>query len=268
MAAFNSLRAALVLAMLTALAVAQPPPPPAPVLLGGAGDFVVLAKAGIPTVPASVDTGDIGVSPLSSAYCMADRMTCFDGSLEVDSANTISTTPVNTDQWGYIYASDTSPTPSVMTSAITDVEKAYNDAAARPLSDGANIDIKAGLISGETFTEGVYNWGSDINFASDIYLKGSSSSFFIFQTTGNVVVGSNTKVILQDEGTGNGKPKASNIVWQVAGSVDAGTSSHLEGVWLVKTHATLQTLSSLIGRILAQGIYSLDKVTITATITA
>jgi hypothetical protein len=60
----------------------------------------------------------------------------------------------------------------------------------------------------------VYNWGSDINFASDIYLKGSMDSFFIFQTTGNVVAGAGAKVILQDDGSGS-TPLAKNIVWQV-----------------------------------------------------
>ncbi|MCR4303609.1 MAG: ice-binding family protein, partial [Gallionella sp.] len=38
---------------------------PAPVVLGTAGNFAILAKSGISTVPASAVTGDIGVSPIS-----------------------------------------------------------------------------------------------------------------------------------------------------------------------------------------------------------
>jgi len=34
--------------------------------LGTAGNFAILAKAGISTVPASAITGDIGVSPIAS----------------------------------------------------------------------------------------------------------------------------------------------------------------------------------------------------------
>src|ERR1017187_9358370 len=38
----------------------------APVNLGTAGNFVILAKSGISTVPTSAITGDIGVSPIDS----------------------------------------------------------------------------------------------------------------------------------------------------------------------------------------------------------
>ena len=37
----------------------------APVNLGDAGNFVILAKSGISTVPQSVVTGNIGVSPIA-----------------------------------------------------------------------------------------------------------------------------------------------------------------------------------------------------------
>ena len=117
----------------------------------------------------------------------------------------------------------------MITTTISDMETACNDADVRPLSDGANIDIRAGLISGSTFTGSVYNWGCDINFASDIYLRGSSGSLFIFQTTGNVVVGSSAKVTHSPgRRHGNGKSKASSIDWPGARFVDAGTTSHLE----------------------------------------
>jgi hypothetical protein len=58
-------------------------------------------------------------------------------------------------------------------------------------------------------------------------------------------------------------PNPANIVWQVAGYVDAGTSSHLEGVFLVKTRAAFKTGASLNGRILAQTACTLDAATIT-----
>jgi hypothetical protein len=52
--------------------------------LRSAGAFVILAKAGISTVPSSVITGDIGVSPIA-----ATAMTGF--SLIADASNTFST---------------------------------------------------------------------------------------------------------------------------------------------------------------------------------
>ena len=248
MAVFKCILSALVLA--TAAATD-------PVRLGLAGEFTILTKAGISTVPASAITGNIGVSPVAASY-----MTGFD--LIADKSNTFSTSTQVAG--GRAHAADyTSPTPSMMTSAVLDMQTAYNDAKSRPLSDGANIDIKAGLISGETFTAGVYNWGSDINIASDIYLKGDEDSKFIFQSTGNVVVGSGAKVILVADEPGGSAPSPANIVWQVAGYVDAGSGSHLEGVFLVKTRAMFKTGSSLNGRILAQTACTLDQATITGT---
>jgi len=199
MTASKTLLAALVLATLTALAVAQS------LDLGSADKFAILTKTGISTVPASVILGDIGVSPIA-----ATAMTGF--SLIMNPSGTFSTSAQVT---GKCYAADyASPTPSKMTTAIGDMETAYTDAAGRAISDNANLNVKAGLIAGETFTAGVYNWGSDVNFASDIYLKGNIDSIFLFQTTGNVVAGAGAKVILQDDGSGS-TPLASNIVWQV-----------------------------------------------------
>ena len=83
MVAFNPLPAALVLVTLTVLAVAQPPIQ-VYVSLGSATDFVILTKAGISTVPKSVITGDIGVSPIA-----ATAMTGF--SLIADASNMFST---------------------------------------------------------------------------------------------------------------------------------------------------------------------------------
>ena len=236
-----------------------PAPPPAapvapPVPLGTAGDFVILTKSGISTVPASDITGDIGVSPITGA-----AMTGF--SLVAHSSNTYSTSSQIT---GKAYAADyAAPTPSKMTTAISDMETAYTDAAGRSVSSESNLNIKSGLISGTTFTAGVYKWDSDVMFDTDIYIKGSSSDHFIFQITGNFIAGSGAKIVLVDDGTGGGKPTASNMVWQLAGYVDAGTTSHLEGIVLGKTYTALKTGSSLNGRILAQTASTLDKATIT-----
>jgi hypothetical protein len=224
-----------------------------PVRLGLSRDFAILAKTGISTVPSSVITGHVGVSPIA-----ATALTGF--SLVVDSSNTYSTSPQVT---GRAYAADyDSPTSSMLTSAILDMQAAYNDAASRPITHTTNLDIKAGLISGSTFEPGVFKWGSDINFASDIYLRGNKDSRYIFQSTGNVIVGAGAKVILVPDGSGSA-PRPANIVWQVAGYLDAGTSSHLEGVFLTKTQAVFKTGSSLNGRVLTQTACTLDSATIT-----
>ncbi|KAJ1622785.1 hypothetical protein T492DRAFT_913128 [Pavlovales sp. CCMP2436] len=224
-----------------------------PVDLGTAGDFVILTKSGISTVPASVIVGDIGVSPITF-----EAMTGF--SMIADSSNTFSTSAQLT---GKAFGADqTSPTPSKLTIAIGDMETAYTDAASRPTSSGANLNVLAGLITGTTFTPGVYTWGSDVAFSSDIYLSGSADDIFIFQTSGNVVVGAGAKVLLIPDGSGGGTPTAATIVWQVAGYLKVDAGAHLEGIFLIKTHAAFEAKSSLNGRILAQTAATLISTTI------
>jgi hypothetical protein len=221
--------------------------------LGSASKFVVLAKSGISTVPPSTVKGNIGVSPISAA-----AMTGF--SLSADPSNVFSTSDQVTGRaYGANYAS---PTPSDMTTAVLDMETAYTDAAGRSVSSAENLNVKSGLISGVTFKPGVYHWGSDVMFGSDIYIKGSSEDVFIFQATGNIVAGSGARIVLVESGGGGGKPKASNIFWQVAGDVDAGTTAHLEGNFLIKTHAIFKTGSSLHGRVMSQTACTLDSATI------
>jgi hypothetical protein len=68
-----------------------------------------------------------------------------------------------------------------MTSAISAMETAYTDAASRSASDASNVNLGAGLIGGLTLTPGTYKWSVDINFATDIYLKGGPCDVFILE---------------------------------------------------------------------------------------
>jgi hypothetical protein len=56
---------------------------------------------------------------------------------------------------------------------------------------------------------------------------------------------------------------ASNIVWQVAGSVTVSAGAHIEGIILTKTLAAFLAGSSLNGRVLAQTAVTLISTTIT-----
>jgi len=224
----------------------------APVLLGRAGEFTILSKAGISTVPSSVITGDIGVSPID-----ATGLTGFDLTAGVGTVDSTSTQVV-----GLCFAADyTSPTPSMLTTAISNMETAYTDAAGRTPTNASFTNVGAGQVTGMTFTAGVYEWGGDVHFTGTgdgITISGSASDVFIFKTSNDIIVGNGAHVILA------GGALSSNIFWQVAGFVDAGTTSHLEGIFLVKTRAMFKTGSSLNGRIFAQTAVTLDTATITA----
>mmetsp|Transcript_24593 Transcript_24593/g.61105 ORF Transcript_24593/g.61105 Transcript_24593/m.61105 type:complete len:303 (-) Transcript_24593:277-1185(-) len=228
-----------------------------PVFLGTAADFAILTKTGISTVPSSSITGNIGCSPIAGT-----ALTGFSLVSNTATAGQFSTTPQVS---GVAYAANFAvPTPSKLTTAISDLETAYTDAAGRTVSSGANLNVGAGSVAGETFTAGVYTWGSNVNFNSKIYINGSKSDIFIFQMSGNLVVAAGAEITLIDAGDGTGGPIPANIVWQVAGHISVGAGAHLEGILLVKTHAAFFTGSSLNGRILSQTAVTLDQAVIVA----
>ena len=142
------------------------------VLLGTADDFVILGESAISTSTSSIITGDIGLSPAAATY-----ITGF--SLIIDSTNTFAT---STQIVGNVYASDyTSPTPSMLTTAVADMQIAYVDAAGR----AANYnELYSGDLSGKTLTTGVYKWGNSVLINTDLTLNGSATDIFIFQIAG------------------------------------------------------------------------------------
>jgi hypothetical protein len=217
---------------------------PAPVFLGTAGNYVLLAKSAISTVPASVITGDIGLSPAAESYMTGFSQTKATG---------YSTSPQVT---GFMYAADmTPPTPSNMTTAVSDMETAYNDAAGR--SDSVISNLNGGTLNGQTLAPGLYKWGSTLNITGNITIAGTANDVWIFQITNNLTVSSSVEIIL------SGGAKAKNIFWQVAEIASLGTGARFEGIILSKTEVRMLTGASLNGRALAQTQISLDQATVT-----
>ena len=215
--------------------------------LGTAGNYVILAKAGISTVPFSLITGDIAVSPIASTAMTGFSETSTDG------------TAATSDQvTGFLYGADyISPTPGVLTTVIADMETAYTDAASRPNSDAARINLKGGLLGGDTMTPGVYTFSSAVSIVDDIFFCGGENDVFIIQTAQTFYVASDKKVILACGA------KAENIFWQVAEAVTVGTGAHMEGNILGFTSVSFNTGSSLNGGIYAQTAVTLQVATIT-----
>lgn len=220
---------------------------PAPVNLGAAAPFAVLAKTGISNVPTSAITGYLGTSPIDST-----AITGF--SLIADSTNTFSTSSQVT---GKIYAANYAPpTPSNLTTAVSNMETAYTDAGGRSLPDFT--ELYAGDLSGQTLVPGLYKWSTGVLITTDVALAGSSTDVWIFQIAGNLTMGSGAQVLL------SGGAQANNIFWQVGGGtgVEIGTTAHIEGNILAAKAIHLRTGASLNGRALAQTAVTLDKNTI------
>jgi hypothetical protein len=219
---------------------------PAVVGLGKAGNFAILAKTAISSVPTSTVTGDIGLGPAAASY-----ITGF--SLVADSTNVFSTSPQIV---GKAYAADYAvPTPSNLTTAVANMQSAYTDAAGRPTPDF--LELGTGNIGGKTLAPGLYKWTSTVTVPSDVTLSGGANDVWIFQTTGDLNVSASMKVIL------SGGAQAKNVFWQVAGKATFGAGSHFEGVLLCKTAVTLQTGASMNGRVLSQTQVALQKATLT-----
>jgi ice-binding like protein len=217
-----------------------------PVSLGSAGDYVILAKTGISTVPASVIIGDLGVSPIA-----AIAITGF--SLTADSTNVFSRSPQVT---GKVYAANyASPTPSNLTTAVGDMQLAFTDAAGRP---PGVTELGAGNIGGMTLVPGVYKWSTGLLIPTNVTLTGSATDVWIFQISKSLTMSSGAKIVLG----GAALPK--NVFWQVAGLVSVGTTAHLEGIVLSQTSVTLGTGASVNGRLLAQTAVALQVSTVVA----
>lgn len=215
-----------------------------PVGLGKAGNYVILAKSGISTVPTSAVTGNLGISPAAATF-----ITGF--SLIADSTNVFSTSPQVT---GKVYAANyTQPTPSNLTTAVGDMQLAFTDAAGRAPDV---TELGAGDIGGKTLTPGVYKWGTGLLIPTDVTLAGKATDVWIFQIAQNLTMSSAAKVLL----AGGAMPK--NVFWQVAGLVDLGTTAHCEGIILTQTSVALRTGASINGRLLAQTAVTIDGSTV------
>ena len=220
---------------------------PKAVNLGTAGSFVILTKTGITTTGTTAIVGNIGVSPI-----VATSMTGF--GLIADATNTFSKSSLVT---GKIYAADYAPpTPAKMTTAISDMEIAFTDAAGRVSPDFT--ELGGGDISGKTLLPGLYKWNTGVAITNGVTFAGGPNDVWILQMAGDLVVNNGTIVNLI------GGAQAKNIFWQVSGKATLGTTADVKGIILSQTLISMNTGATLSGRALAQTAVTLIANTITA----
>jgi len=211
--------------------------------LGTAENYVILAKSAISNIPTSSITGDLGISPAAETFITGFSLT---------NATGYSTSSQVT---GQVFAADMAdPTPINLTTAVNNMQTAYTDAAGRPSPDF--FELYTGDISGKTLTRGLYKWTNTVTLSSDVTLSGGADDIWIFQIEGDLSMSADVNITLI------GGAQTKNIIWQVAGEVIVGTTSHFEGIILSKTGITLQTGASMNGRALAQTAVTLDSNTV------
>jgi hypothetical protein len=241
-----ALSAGLLLAAIPVLALAETNDWRAPVYLGTAGEYALLTESGITTTGTTKITGNLGVSPIAST-----AITGF--GLVMDSSGRFSTSTLVT---GRIYAANyAAPTPSKMTMAVSDMQRAYAGAAARKSPRATNLG--SGNIGGLTLRPGLYKWSSGVLIPTNVTLSGPSNAVWIFQISGTLNLSTGTQVFLR------GGAQDKNIFWQVAGATTLETGSVFHGIILDATSVSLKTGAKLNGRALAQTAVTLESNAIT-----
>ena len=214
---------------------------PAAVSLGAASVYRILAEAGISTTSGTAITGNIAVSPIAHTAITGFTYT----------PNLSATFGTATEVSGGVYTPDNlSPTPSNLTTAVTNMGAAYTDAAGRTLPDHTNLG--SGEIGGLVLQPGLYKWTTGVTISNNVTLNGGVNDVYIMQVAGTLSLATSKQVVL----TGGLQP--SNIFWQVAGAVTLGVSSNFSGVVLGQTSIAVQTTATVHGSLYAQTAVTLD----------
>ena len=140
--------------------------------------------------------------------------------------------------------------------AQTDLVTAYND-----LSIPSSTTLSATDITGQTFTPGSYNSGSEISIANagniTFDAQGDPTAVFIMKAVSTVITGTTSTMTLA-----NGA-QACNVYWQVGSSATLGVNSSFIGHIYAMTSITANTGATIYGQLLARtGAVTLDGNTI------
>jgi Ice-binding-like len=141
----------------------------APVNVGTAGSFAILTKSGITDVPSSKITGDVGASPITGA---AIGLTCAEVTGGVFSADASGPLPCRV------------TAPSTLTTAVSNMQTAYTDAAGR--TNPTAVNLGGGDIGGMTLAPGLYKWSTNLGISKDVTLAGGANQVWIFQISGTL----------------------------------------------------------------------------------
>ena len=196
--------------------------------LGTATSFAVLAGTTVTNTGPSVISGNLGVSP-------GNAVTGFPPGLVIN---------------GTQHAGN-----AVALQAQSDLVTGYDDAAGRTPATTVSSDL-----GGQTLAPGVYNSASALGLTGTVTLdaQGDPDAVFIFQAGSTLITASSSTVALI------GGAQACNVFWQVGSSATLGTNTTFVGSILALTSASVQTGTTVAGRVLARnGQVSLDTNTVT-----
>ncbi|MEO8157966.1 MAG: ice-binding family protein [Betaproteobacteria bacterium] len=211
---------------------------PAPVVMGTAANFRILAQSAITNVPASVVTGEVGLSPGTGAGI----------GLSCPEVNGGVGTPVHA-----VDAAGPAPCSFndavALTTAVNDAGTADVDALSRAPD---YTELGAGNIGGLNFGPATYKWSTGVLIPSNLTLTGGPNDVWIFQIAQGLTVSPGVQVIL----AGGALPQ--NIYWATFAAASLDTTSKFKGTILSQSSITMKTGASINGRLLAATAVNLD----------
>ena len=230
--------------------------------LGTASNYAILAKTGVSTVPNSVVTGNVGLSPAARGFLTGWSLIAEPTDTSFSSAQVVAP--------GRLFAADNvGGTTSVdLTTAVGDMQTAYTTANGLAPAGGALAGGSpgtacpgAGAFGGMTLTPGVYTCTVTIDIATATSLTLNGAGVYVFRTTQGINQASGTQVLLTNGAV------AENVFWVPALTVNivgtVGATTKMAGVILAKTNITVGTNATVNGRLLAQTAVTLNQATVT-----
>ncbi|MDR3653197.1 MAG: ice-binding family protein [Paludibacter sp.] len=222
---------------------------PGNINLGGAAIYTILSKSGISTIGVTSITGNIGVSPAT-----ATAITGF--GLIMDPSNVFSKSSPSTLVSGNVYAADYAvPTPANISTAVIDMQTAFT--TANGLTTSVITELGAGDITGMTLVPGLYKWSTGLLIsASGVTLTGGPNDTWVFQIGQGMTVANGAIIHLA------GGAQAKNIYWITASDAVIGSTVNFSGNILSYTKITVNTGSTVTGRLLGQTAVTLNAATV------
>jgi len=222
---------------------------PGNINLGGAAIYTILSKTGISTTGVTSITGNIGVSPNA-----ATGITGF--ALIMDPSNVFSKSSPSTLVSGNVYAADyAAPTPANISTAVTDMQTAFT--TANGLTTTVITELGAGNITGMTLVPGLYKWSTGLLIsASGVTLTGGPNDTWVFQIGQGMTVANGANIHLA------GGAQAKNIYWITASDAVIGSTVNFSGNVLSMTLISVNTGSTVTGRLLGQTAVTLNAATV------
>lgn len=215
---------------------------PPPLDLQTAGEFVILAETQITNVPASVITGDVGLSPASGSNI---ELTCDQVAGVIYTMGSAGPRPCHVANAGRL------------NTAVSHAIGAYNDGIGRAPD---YTEVRNGNLGGLNLPPATYKWSGGVQIPADLTLSGGPNDVWIFLITQDLIVSPGVRIILE----GGALPQ--NVFWltlALDADVDLGASSQFKGIVMSETSIAVRAGASIEGRLMAATSLSLDQNTVT-----